>query len=491
MVFLSGLANISAQSPTTVHGIIATDTTWTKADGPYAFIGTLSILSGVTLTIEPGVTVDFAGNHMQVNGTINVHGTSTEPVQFSSNGGDAITFNGDTASDSIIENANLNSADITIDGSSPTISNSKLNCRISIYGGAPQIINNKFITGDGLVLYDSNAVIAKNTFSHTNQAIYVGSNQFYSSPLIVGNLITDNGYGILIPCSVTFNPIIKNNTIANNTVGIGIWNGSVPLPTISYNNIYGNHGYNFRLTDIHVDVNAAYNWWGTTDEVTIETSIIDFKKDSRLGNIIYQPILTEYNQQATPDTMSLSDFTDRLHTTPKPTTTSSPIPTPDYSNSFNIESNSTVTAFAFNSSIPEISFTVSGTTGTDGYVKATLSKNFMPTTNNIKVYLDGVQTDYTIESNGNSWIVMFTYHHSSHHVAISAVDFASVLQFPSWAWQVAAVGLAASFVAAVISIGWMKRKTLPMIRTCVFCLMATTIESRQHIKQTTSLIMPG
>ncbi|MDR0372825.1 MAG: right-handed parallel beta-helix repeat-containing protein [Nitrososphaerota archaeon] len=461
-VVLSGLANVSAQASTSVSGIIVKDITWTKATSPYVLTGALGILGGVTLTIEPGVIVDFAGNYMQVNGTLNARGTNTEPIQLTNHGGVAVIFNGDTASNSVIENANLNLADITIEGASPKFINSVLNCRISISEGAPQIINNKFITGDGLVLYDSNATIAGNVFSRTSQAIYVGSSQFYSSPLIAGNLIVDNTYGILMPCSATFNPIIQNNTIANNTEGIGIWRGygsGVPLPTISYNNIYGNRDYNFRLTNIGVNVDATYNWWGTSDEGTITASIFDFKKDFSLGNVTFKPFLTEPNPQAIPDTVLLSDFTDKPQIAPNPTAEPSPTPTPDYSNNFNIESNSTVTAFAFNSSIPEITFTVSGITGTAGYVKATISKNFMSNADNIRVYLDGIQTDCTIKSNDNSWVVLFTYHHSNHHITISAADSIGAWGFPSWVGQITATILAAVFIIATILVVWLRRKT--------------------------------
>jgi hypothetical protein len=61
------------------------------------------------------------------------------------------------------------------------------------------------------------------------------------------------------------------------------------------------------------------------------------------------------------------------------------------SNVFFIESNSTVSALAFNSTSLELSFTVNGTSGTAGYVRATIVKNLITNGENIKVYLDGNQ----------------------------------------------------------------------------------------------------
>ena len=58
------MGNVHASKP--VGGLIASDTTWSAADSPYQFTGPVGVPSGVTLTIEPGVTVDF-GNYYLLN----------------------------------------------------------------------------------------------------------------------------------------------------------------------------------------------------------------------------------------------------------------------------------------------------------------------------------------------------------------------------------------------------------------------------------------
>ncbi len=357
-----------------------------------------------------------------------------------------------SASGGIIESTVLNHTNIEVDGASPKIINCTFNSRITIFTGSPQINGNRFVTGDGLVLYDSSAVISNNVFTDNYQAIYVGSNQFCSSPLIERNLIANNTYGIMMPVSATFNPILRNNTLANNTDGIDIWNGGVPLPTIQYNNIYGNSGYNIHLTNIKVNIDASENWWGTTDEQTISQSILDFNDDFTLGNVTFKPYLTEPNPEAMPDAAITAQLPVQNPTETPPSTaepTIQPNATLD-AGKFNIESNSTVTEFSFNSSIPELTFTVSGPDGSTGYVKATISKDFIPSADNIKVYLDCNLTDRTIDSSGNSWIVMFTYHHSIHRVAINGVGGDSEAgAFPSWVWYTAAGAVAAGLVVAV------------------------------------------
>ena len=86
---------------------------------------------------------------------------------------------------------------------------------------------------------------------------------------------------------------------------------------------------------------------------------------------------------------------------------------------FSVTSNSTVTDLLFNSTTPTLSFTVSGPSGTSGFSKATIAKTLVENMTNIKVYLDGIQKDYSLSSTEDSWIVYMTYTHSTHHVAIA------------------------------------------------------------------------
>ncbi|MCJ7763172.1 hypothetical protein MUP38_06950, partial [Candidatus Bathyarchaeota archaeon] len=86
---------------------------------------------------------------------------------------------------------------------------------------------------------------------------------------------------------------------------------------------------------------------------------------------------------------------------------------------FVLESNSTVSALAFNSTSSELSFTVNGTSETAGYVKITIAKSIVANAENIKVSLDGKQLNYEVTSNANAWLLTFTYMHSTHQVRIS------------------------------------------------------------------------
>ncbi len=87
-------------------------------------------------------------------------------------------------------------------------------------------------------------------------------------------------------------------------------------------------------------------------------------------------------------------------------------------NLLSITSNSTVSAVAFDSANKTFSFSVNGASGTSGYIKFYIAKSLLADATGLSVHLDGEELPYTIESQGDSWLVSFTYHHSSHRVDI-------------------------------------------------------------------------
>ena len=116
IAFASALQFGASQGVTSVNGTISSDTTWTQANSPYNFTGPVGIASGVTLTIEPGATVNLRSYYIQVNGTLDAQGSSTNPIYFKAEQ----TFtslsnsrNEQTATGCIIENAIIDGTAIT------------------------------------------------------------------------------------------------------------------------------------------------------------------------------------------------------------------------------------------------------------------------------------------------------------------------------------------------------------------------------------------
>jgi hypothetical protein len=93
-------------------------------------------------------------------------------------------------------------------------------------------------------------------------------------------------------------------------------------------------------------------------------------------------------------------------------------------NVFMAESNSTLSSLSLNSTSNEISFTVSGPSGTTGYVRFLLSKSLLNDPADVKVYKDGVLTNCTVTSVGDQTILYITYSHSSHEMRISLPEYA-------------------------------------------------------------------
>lgn len=86
---------------------------------------------------------------------------------------------------------------------------------------------------------------------------------------------------------------------------------------------------------------------------------------------------------------------------------------------FSVASNSTLSSFSFDSTTQKLSFSVSGPSGTIGYVAVTIPKSLISDASNISVLLDGEKPAFYVESRTDSWVVTFSYHHSIHSVVIN------------------------------------------------------------------------
>jgi hypothetical protein len=320
------------------------------------------------------------------------------------------------------------------------------------------------------------------------------------------------------------------------------------LPVIVNNNIQDNAKYSIYVQTNNVignteqDINATYNWWGTTNTSLIDQSIHDNKDNFNLGAVSYIPFLTEPNPAAPATTTIPSTPTSSPNFSPttEPTTlTVSCKSSTSYSNFkveisgrltadgtglsdkavlfsysanggnswndltlvntegggeflavwmpavtgnylikavwagdstysqastvvnlavlpfegqdvFSVTSNSTVSELFFNSASRELRFSVSGPSGTSGYVIAYISKSLISDVSGLKVYIDGSLSLHSVESQEDAWIVSFNYNHSDHEVTITlgAASASLIEQYGEWVIYGAIV--AAVVVAAII-----------------------------------------
>jgi len=135
-------------------------------------------------------------------------------------------------------------------------------------------------------------VIRNNTISNNSWGIGGGNG---GSAVIEKNLIANSSSGISASLPVT----IQRNTISNTSVAISLGNCSSVV--ISYNNIENYSENSIYLRDSLNDIDITNNWWGTTDTQAINLTIHDSKYDFDLGTVIFTPFLTEPYPEAMPN----------------------------------------------------------------------------------------------------------------------------------------------------------------------------------------------
>ncbi len=250
-------------------GEIIYNTTWRAAENPIQVICDTTVVSGVTLTIEPGVTVRFSGVDIDliISGSLQAIGSDLAPIYFQPlNGAQAgcwgrVEFL--TGSSGILDHAILEyggsqdsllyiasdtvqvlnsvvkdsaNTGIFIQEASPLISATQILSNTGsdhgggMYnnGGEPSIRNNTFISntanyGGGMYNDTGWPIIANNTFS--------------------GNVAYTDGGGLM---NINGSPTIQENTFADNRAhnfGGALYNSGESNPTIWHNTFSKNSAF--------------------------------------------------------------------------------------------------------------------------------------------------------------------------------------------------------------------------------------------------------
>jgi hypothetical protein len=353
-----------AQTSTNVSGTINQDTTWTKEGSPYELTGNITINSGTSLIIEAGTTVNLRTYTIQVFGTLTAKGSSTNNIHF--NGFNdpnsyqiifnqsSTSWNEVTNTGCIIEDSVINVASILIGDASPKINHNTFGgantrdrvgtviyvnrgsaiisnntitpsfkyCAIEIMGGSPNVCNN-YITNpyavySGIIIDgNNNARVYGNSIvgSETNR-FAIGIRATEGSPTIERNKLENNGVGLEINSDTQINVVVRNNTITKNEKGINFGNNFASSSIIKFNNIElgdstwaGPRLVNLDngFSGVSYTINAADNWWGTSDadaiRQTIDSALTYLGKDNSVASIpaTVIPILTAPNPQALPE----------------------------------------------------------------------------------------------------------------------------------------------------------------------------------------------
>jgi len=168
-------------------GSINSDETWTSGN-VYVITCDVTVNNGVTLTVQAGTVVKFKYFDLNIDGTLDVQGTASNRVVFTSFKDDS--YGGDTNEDGT--------------ATTPAAGN----------WGSIQIFNSANTLDYTLIQYGG---------GHLNGGVYIAD----SSPTVEHNLIRNNKYGIYVENG---SPTIKDNDIEGSSLyGLRVNNGSATV----------------------------------------------------------------------------------------------------------------------------------------------------------------------------------------------------------------------------------------------------------------------
>ncbi|MCK4312209.1 MAG: choice-of-anchor D domain-containing protein, partial [Candidatus Cloacimonetes bacterium] len=266
---LNGIIDIGAYegfiSSMEVSGTISTDTNWSGVD-TVKVVGDIYVEDGITLTIDPGIYVEFQGHYkLDVQGTLLAIGTSSNIITFTaanhSTGWNRIVFLETPAANdsSKIVYCKLEYGKANTGGNGNKGGAIYVNSFHKVLISHSTFLNNEADLWGGAIYCQSSNIIIEycdinNSIGQSGGGICLN----YSDPVLINNLIRNNnasyGSGIFFNYS---DAILINNTIVNNS-NRGIWCQDNSDPSFRNTIIYGNSGYEIYLNDTDCDPNFYY-----------------------------------------------------------------------------------------------------------------------------------------------------------------------------------------------------------------------------------------
>ena len=242
---------------TNVSGVITSNTTWSLINSPYIVTSNILVSSGVTLTIEPGVTIKFnSGLYIKNEGIITAVGTSSNKITFES------SANSPVKSDwsGIRIRSTGGSA---IDGSQNYSSGSQFKYVVIKHADI------------GLYIYDAGLHVSYTEFDSNKygveirktDGVVIDFSTFTGNTAGVWSEYEDYSSGDSV--SIISNTYLSNNTFSANSYGIDLImnqrdfkNLNITKNTFTGNNIgidFGGGGYGPRVHSVLISENIVYN----------------------------------------------------------------------------------------------------------------------------------------------------------------------------------------------------------------------------------------
>jgi len=204
-----------------VSGNISINTTWTNGN-IYYVTGDTTVLSGVTLTIQPGVIVKLRPDcRLIIDGKLVAAGTASQPIYFTSYRDDSVGGDTDGGGSSSGEKGDWN----WIQFNAISDDASLIEHAVIRYGGGKSW--RRGVSGN-VYLRDASPTIRHSTLEYSEGAgVYLESTAAGSSaPVISNNRFSNNASSI--NTDVTSRPTLTNNaSSANSTNGLLVRGGTI------------------------------------------------------------------------------------------------------------------------------------------------------------------------------------------------------------------------------------------------------------------------
>jgi parallel beta-helix repeat protein len=408
--------------------------------GIYMYFCSNNTISGNIITNNiDGVTLGYSPNNRLVNNTLDNHNN------LDVSGGESIShYIQDIDDSNTVEGRPVfylvNKHNITVPSDAGYIT--LINC-------TDMTVENQYLTKNGegiLLVYTKNSLVINNNFTDNSGGVrltHSHNNTFSGNDIIhnywggvslsnsfnntfFGNNITHH-FTVGISLSDSSNNIINDNNITNTPLfGVALYDST--NNTVTDNNIKANY-YGIKLSDSADTIIYHNNFIDNSVQTSVESSNClwddgfpsggnywsdyngtDADGDS-IGDTPY--VIDENNQDNYP---LMKPFGTKEHVFN--------VTVGDVNVPVVIVTNSSISEFVFSETSQQVSFNVTGPTGTTGVCNISIPEDLL--WGDFSVYLNGAllveDADYTQTFNGTHNIFYITYSHSSHNIEITGTE---------------------------------------------------------------------